>query len=262
MCLGSFINALVWRINQQETKKAKNKDLSILKGRSICTNCGHKLSWQDLIPVASWLSLKGRCRYCKTRISTQYPLVEIITSVLFIFSYSFWPLRFSGTGIPIFGLWLAILTTLIALFVYDLKWMILPDKIVYPLIGLSVIFAILNLSSTSETSNNTILLVLSVIIAGGLFQLLYLVSKGKWIGGGDAKLGIALGLIIMKPEYALLMIFIASLIGSLAAIPSIVKGKYRNVRIPFGPCLIASTIIVLFFGEQIINWYIDILLIT
>lgn len=258
LCLGSFINALVWRIHQQETKKTKHKDLSILKGRSMCTRCGHTLEWSDLTPVFSWILLKGKCRYCKAKISFQYPLVEVLTAALFIISYYFWPLNFNGIGLVIFGLWLLILTLLIALFVYDLKWMILPDRIVYPLIGLSGLFAVLNLGNTGDFS----MLILSVTIAGGIFELLYMFSSGKWIGGGDAKLGVALGLILMRPDYALLMIFIASLIGTLAAVPSILNGKYKNVRIPFGPCLITATLVVFFFGEHISNWYLNLLLFT
>ncbi|MEX2014368.1 MAG: prepilin peptidase, partial [Candidatus Saccharimonadales bacterium] len=94
LSLGSFINALVWRLWQQENKKQKTKNdrrYSILKGRSICPHCKHILQAKDLIPVLSWVLLRGKCRYCNKPISAQYPLVEAGTAALFILSYVFWP---------------------------------------------------------------------------------------------------------------------------------------------------------------------------
>src|SRR4051812_9838145 len=95
LILGSFTNALVWRLHEQqkETKKqkAKNKkELSILHGRSMCTHCHHKLAWQDLVPLFSWLWLRGRCRYCHQKIDDN-PLVEALLGLVFIISYIYWP---------------------------------------------------------------------------------------------------------------------------------------------------------------------------
>src|SRR5690348_8244818 len=104
--LGSFVNALVWRLHEQELaeeepkhKRAKGKarqlsakELSIVSGRSMCPDCHHELAPQDLIPVLSWLWLRGKCRYCSKPISWQYPLVELVTAALFIVSYLSWPL--------------------------------------------------------------------------------------------------------------------------------------------------------------------------
>ena len=94
LCLGSFVNALVWRLREQERqleKKKPNKkylvELSIAKGRSMCPDCHHTLASKDLIPVLSWLSVGGKCRYCRKSISTQYPLVELATAALFVLSY-------------------------------------------------------------------------------------------------------------------------------------------------------------------------------
>src|SRR5882762_114793 len=97
LCFGSFVNAAVWRIYAQEQVKSKklqvkkSTNLSIVNGRSVCPHCEHELAAKDLMPVFSWLSLGGKCRYCKKPISRQYPLVELLTAVLFVFSYLYWP---------------------------------------------------------------------------------------------------------------------------------------------------------------------------
>src|SRR5580700_9634934 len=110
LCLGSFVNALVWRLHEQSNPKQKTKnkkqkakqlsanELSILRGRSMCPDCHHQLAAKDLVPVISWLDLRGKCRYCHRPISIQYPLVELATAGLFVFSYFFWPLAFNGVG--------------------------------------------------------------------------------------------------------------------------------------------------------------------
>src|ERR1039458_1315039 len=121
LCMGSFINALVWRLHEQSVKTLKptrtkktwllrssSDNLSIVHGRSMCPNCRHELSTRDLVPVFSWLALKGKCRYCNKPISLQYPLVELATVLLFIASYLWWPVTLSGAQISIFVLWLAL----------------------------------------------------------------------------------------------------------------------------------------------------------
>src|SRR4051812_13278636 len=90
LCLGSFVNALVWRVHEQEAAKKPNKKLSVLNGRSMCPHCEHELAAKDLIPVLSWLSLGGKCRYCHKPISKQYPLVELLTALLVVGSYIWW----------------------------------------------------------------------------------------------------------------------------------------------------------------------------
>ena len=141
---GSFINALVWRIREQSIH-TNSKDLSIVNGRSICPNCKHKLAAIDLIPVFSWLSLRGKCRYCHKSISPQYLIVELITAAAFILSYAFWPQPVSGIEAVEFAIWLVLLSGLVALFIYDLKWRILPNRILYPLLSIAAILAFINI---------------------------------------------------------------------------------------------------------------------
>lgn len=267
LCFGSFINALVWRIYKQEEimnrktkidKKTKNQSTkySILKGRSMCPNCKHILSALDLIPIISWVTLKGKCRYCKKSISYQYPFVEFFTAILFVASYYLWPTELISSWQYIgFITWLVVLIGLIALFVYDLKWMILPDKIVYPLIIIVILSLLIQLALGRPTSD-LLGASLAALIGGGIFWILYQISGGKWIGGGDVKLGFLLGLIVLKPELAFLTLFLASVLGTICILPFLVTKKIKkNSHVPFGPFLIASSIIVVLFGQQIINWY-------
>jgi leader peptidase (prepilin peptidase) / N-methyltransferase len=263
LALGSFVNALVWRLRQQETakdKKATDK-YSITKGRSQCTRCGHKLSAGDMIPVASWLLLRGRCRYCEEPISWQYPLVELATATLFVLSYVYWP-AFQGPTLETadvigFGVWLVLLTGLIALVVYDLRWMLLPNRIIFPLIYWIVLGVILQ-SIVAQDIGTITSAALGAAVGGGLFYGIFQLSGGRWIGGGDVKLGFLLGAAVGGPWLALLMLFLASLLGSVVSLPLLVFGKAkRSTRIPFGPFLVAAAIVSLLFGQDIINWYMN-----
>jgi prepilin signal peptidase PulO-like enzyme (type II secretory pathway) len=259
LAFGSFTNALVWRFHEQGAKskkqKVKNKDLSIWKGRSMCPHCRHQLEAIDLIPILSWISLKGKCRYCKNPISIQYPLVEAATGLLFIISYIYWPYSWTLAGSVLFVLWLATLVGFMALIVYDLRWMLLPNKIVAVLgvlAGLEVI-----VRTVVEGSVSTVLAsLIGALVVGGLFYVLFVISGGRWIGGGDVKLGAVLGLLVTGPVKALLLIFIACWLGSLVGIGVILAQKSSlKKRIPFGPFLIIATILVYLAGATIISWY-------
>lgn len=255
LCLGSFANALVWRLHEQKGKKPK-KELSILSGRSMCPHCRHELAAKDLVPLFSWLALKGKCRYCGRAISAQYPVVEAAVAALFVASYVWWPEPLHGAQIALFGLWLALLVGLIALVVYDLRWFLLPDRLITPLSTIAAVFAMVNIASANKPAIALIDTVVAVAIGGGIFYLLFQVSKGKWIGGGDVKLGWLLGLITGTPGKAMLFIFIASLLGSLVSLPLLVSKKLkRTSTIPFGPFLIAGTVVTVLFGNDILHWY-------
>lgn len=260
LALGSFINALVWRVYQQslppKKRAASSTELSISSGRSMCTHCKHILSSYDLVPVLSWLSLRGKCRYCKSPISAQYPLVELLTAFLFVASYLFWPTELIlANEIAVFGLWLAFLVGLVALAIYDVKWMLLPNRIVFPVTILATLKVLLMVVSASNPFDVLLSALGGLAIAGGLFYVLFQISDGKWIGGGDVKLGFALGLMLGGPYLAFLMLFIASLVGLFIALPDIMRKSSVQRRIPFGPSLITATIICMLFGQAIIDWY-------
>jgi prepilin signal peptidase PulO-like enzyme (type II secretory pathway) len=258
--LGSFINALVWRVYQQEKtrSKAAKQKLSILRGRSMCVHCKHQLTMADLVPILSWLWLKGKCRYCKKPISWQYPVVEIATALIFVGSYIFWPVNLGTTGAwLLFITWLVSSVGLMALLVYDLKWMLLPNRIIYPTFFVALIGRFSYIIFFAEGKAHSFwLLVFSLVISSGVFWLMFQVSRGQWIGFGDVRLGLITGTLLADPAKSAAMIFIASLLGSLVALPGLITGKKTmSSKLPYGPFLIVATAITLLFGSPVIDWY-------
>jgi prepilin signal peptidase PulO-like enzyme (type II secretory pathway) len=156
----------------------------------------------------------------------------------------------SGAQILQFGLWLVLLVGLAALFVYDLRWRLLPDRIVYPLAAVAAAEAITTIVSADRPLRAGWDVVGAVIIGGGLFYVLYQVSRGKWIGGGDVKLGWLLGLVVATPARAALLIFLAAGLGSLAS-----RRLKTSSTIAFGPFLIIAAVIVQLFGQSLLMWY-------
>lgn len=270
LIFGSFVNALVWRLRKQDelahpdmvekedrrlNKALIDKDLSVSHGRSMCPHCHHTLAAKDLVPVFSWLLLRGKCRYCHAPISWQYPVVEMFTAVLFVLSYMWWPYGFDTVGWLRLALWLVCVVGFVALIVYDILWQELPDRIVWVLAGLAVAQTVL-LALFNHDWHGMLWPILGVGIISGLFWLLFEMSHGNWIGFGDVKLGVALGLLAGTPLAAVLVIFFASVLGTIASIPVlIIKKQTMKLHIPFGPFLIAGLTIVYFFGEAIISWY-------
>ncbi len=264
LCFGSFVNALVWRMHEQSLKSSKPKkgtpkpsdDLSIMHGRSMCPHCRHTLAAKDLLPVISWVSLGGKCRYCHKSISWHYPVVELKTAALFIISYAFWPFSLSGVGALRFGFWLVFIVGLVALAVYDLYWYLLPNRLVYPLLALAALQVVLLMLFDSRPGTVLFHELSGFVIGGGLFYLLFQISDGKWIGGGDVKLGGLLGLLVAGPTNAVLVIFLASFIGSALAIPLLITKRAKATsKLPFGPFLIAAVFIVYLFGDRMVLWY-------
>ncbi len=259
LCFGSFVNALVWRMHERQktnNKKqiTKNNQLSIIHGRSMCPHCHHTLAWYDLLPVVSWLSLKGRCRYCHKPIGWQYPIVEITTALTFIISYLYWPYGFDAAGITLLVFWLAILVGFMALTVYDLRWFMLPDKIVFPITGLGVLAIVLYVIIAGSPGY-----LIDPLVGGlslfGLFYALFHASKGTWIGGGDVKLAFLLGLLAGGFLESMLLLFVASIIGTAISLPFLVIKKLKaKSQIPFGPLLIMATFIVYLFGISLLDW--------
>ncbi len=270
LCAGSFVNALVWRVHKQSSKngrkhsakKTTNYQLpttnySILSGRSVCPNCRHQLSAKELIPLFSWLWLKGRCRHCKKPISAQYPVVELAMGLVFIASYIFWPVEIKGLGeTALFVSWLLASVGLLALAVYDYRWMLLPNRILYPTAAVAIAGRLLFVVSSGEPKPALLDWVLTVAVASGIFWLIFHASKGKWIGYGDVRLGLITGSVLSSPLEAFLMIFTASVLGTIFVLPAMISGRQKaTARIPYGPFLIAATFVVLLFGQKAIDWY-------
>lgn len=251
LAFGSFITALTWRLHE-------HKDF--VAGRSQCEACGHQLSALDLIPVFSWVWLRGRCRYCGGSVSWQNPAIELAVAGLFVVSYLYWPLGFTSwqAGLS-FGILLVFIVMLVALLVYDFRWMLLPDGLVFPLIALGLVDVALRLGAANQLTIGAYVMhvVLGAAALGGLYAVLYAVSKGRWVGLGDVKLGLFIGL-VLGWQGALMTLFLANLLGLLCVVPGLIGRRMTmNSRLPFGPFLIISFVIVGLWGSQLVDWYLS-----
>lgn len=273
LIFGSFINALVWRTHEQldedgnakKLSKKKQKELSIIKGRSMCPHCKHELAVMDLLPVVSWVALKGKCRYCKKPISKEYPVVELLTALLFVGVYLAWPYNLIGSEWVLFISWLGALVPLIALAVYDAKWYVLPTRLIY----VSTAIYASGLLLYSVIAKDTDRLGWSFIAAIAYFVLFYCIfmassvakhrgwSSKEWLGFGDVRLAFLLGLLVGTPGNVFVAIFLASIIGLIVALPGLLAKKMEfTTLIPFGPFLISGAVVAFLFGDRLIGWYV------
>jgi leader peptidase (prepilin peptidase)/N-methyltransferase len=273
LMFGSFAGASVWRLRAHQLhhdKKAgeqvdatEYKHLAPLTkatfttDRSRCLHCEHPLAWYDLIPLVSWLSLGGKCRYCRTAIGWFEPAIELAMAAFFVGSYWLWPIPLDATlAVVQFCVWLIAGVLLAILFAYDLKWFLLPNSIIFPLIGLGAVYAGIGLLGGAPVLMGLISLAVAIVILSGLYYVLWLVSKGQWIGFGDVKLGLALALLTADWQLAFIALFAANLIGCLLVIPGMITGKVtRTTRIPFGPLLIVGTVIAVIWGPSLVQAY-------
>jgi len=241
LCVGSFLNVVVYRLNH---------GLSPLLGRSICPKCKKKIPWQDNIPLLSFVFLGGRCRFCKKSISLQYPLVELATGILFVVDYQ----GLSGTIRDYQG-WLNLVyylfltSVLIAIFVSDFRYQTIPDKIVYPAILISFLYPI----------PYTLYPIPAALGAASFFLALVLITRGKGMGLGDVKLAGLMGLVLGWPKI-IIALYLAFLTGAIAGVILVLIGKKRfGEHIPFGPFLVGATWISILWGEAFWQLYLMIL---
>ncbi|MDD3919216.1 MAG: prepilin peptidase [Candidatus Pacebacteria bacterium] len=254
--IGSFLNCIVYRVYNNK---------SFIKGHSFCPNCKHKLGVLDLIPLFSYLSLRGKCRYCSQKISPQYPIVEILTGLVFLFVAFMLNVNFFTLGV--FNLeflnllfYLFIASYFIMIFIFDCKWYIIPDGLTFSAIIITLIYLfsqtfILNVI----TPEQLLFTVISTFITFLFFFALYFFSEGKAMGFGDVKLVIFLGLILGFPKI-LPALFIAFGTGAIVGlIMMALKKKGIKSEIPFGPFLVLGTFIALFFGNHLVDWYLGLM---
>lgn len=251
---GSFLTSFIVRLRE-------GRDFIV--GRSQCSHCRQTLGLLDLIPVASYLFLGGRCRHCKKPIGGFYPVTELIMATVAASLYIWWPFALqSGGDWGLFYLVFVIWVLLVALALYDLRWYLLPNRIVFFvfLLALVALGARLALGHDIDFWN----LILSCLAGGGLFYLLFLVSE-RYIGGGDVKLGLVLGFLLADWQLTLLMLIMSSCLGTLFAVPAFFYKKRKEAddkkefQIPFGPFLILSTLIAFLVGSHILDWYFSLL---
>ena len=247
LVIGSFLNCLCYRVYKEKS----------MWGRSFCPKCLHQIRWYDNVPVLSWLILRGKCRDCKKAISIQYPVVEFITGILFVVVF-FVNLELDMLNSLEYSIFLKfardlfIICVLIVIFIIDFKWFLILDKVTIP--AMLIVFG-LNLALGMDWKN----LLISGIIGGSFFLLQYLISKGKWLGGGDIRMGALMGLMLGWPM-VMLAIFLAYIFGSVLGISLLIIGKKKmSSKLPLGTFLAPATLIVLLWGAQILDWYLRII---
>lgn len=278
LMFGSFVGASVWRLRTRQLSDDKKNGEKVLKkdtrqveripiksvkaDRSVCLHCGHQLRWHDLLPIVSWVSLGGKCRYCKAKIGWTEPALEISMAVFFVASYVFWPHPLDSTfAVLQFAIWLVAGVGLAMLFVYDMRWYLLPNRVVFPLIGLGLLNTFIILADRQFALSEVANVVYSCAILSGLYYFIYVISKHQWVGFGDVKLGLVLGLLLVDFQLSILALFLANFVGTLVYLPLMARGKIKGqTHIPFGPLLITGWLIAGLFGANIIAWYMTITL--
>ena len=257
LVVGSFLNVLTLRVANGEP---------FLAPRSHCPHCRTLLAWFDNIPLFSFLVLRGRCRSCQTAISWQYPLVELATAIGFIVVAFLHRDLFFGIasllelGTTPYSLQLtaysfaAILRDLIAvagmiaLFVFDFRWMIVPDEVSLPLI---IVIGFLNLAVGVAWSS----LALGIIVGGGFFFALWALSRGQWVGSGDIRLGAFLGAMLGWPT-TLLALYVSYLIGGGVATSLLLSGRKKmGRRLPMGAFLMVGGFAALAEKSVFEHWW-------
>jgi leader peptidase (prepilin peptidase) / N-methyltransferase len=239
ICTGSFLSATIYRMKSGD---------SLVKGRSKCPKCETQLKAKNLIPLLSYTFQKGKCSACKERISVHYPLLELLTGLTFAAIF----FKFGPTTLTVF--YIIISAFLIAIFFEDALHREISNEFVVPATTFAMIsiFMIQNISLV----NAAIALTIPTIF----FGLQILISKGKWIGGGDLKLGVLMG-IFLGWELLLVALIASYFIGAILGVSLLATKKAkRNTQIAFGPILVAGTFIALFYGNVIINWYLELIL--
>jgi leader peptidase (prepilin peptidase) / N-methyltransferase len=245
LIVGSFLNVLIIRGGVRP-----------LSGRSACMSCGQRIRWYDLIPLFSWAWLGGRCRFCRSKISPQYILVELTTALLFA--------AVGASALPIISRLFAlpIIAILIAIAVYDLRHTIIPDAWVWIFNALALFYSLLAIRYLPFT-----VFLAGPAVALPLF-LLWLVSHGRWMGLGDAKLALGIGW-LLGPFYGVAALFLAFVLGAVIGLLAVffssagwraiakrfiprpfwrgaLYGITMKSEVPFGPFLVAACLLVLF----------------
>lgn len=233
LVFGSFYNVVGLRVPQKE---------SIVHPPSHCPKCQRRLTVLDLVPVLSYVFLGGKCRSCGNKISWFYPFIELMTGVLFAFAY--WQL---GWGIELIVAFFFI-SLLVIIVVSDLAYMLIPDKVLIFFLPLLAIGRVLSPLTPWWDS------FVGAVVGFGILYIIAVLSNGG-MGGGDIKLFFLIGLVLGTID-TLLTLFLAAVIGMIVGITVLSKNKQgRKTPIPFGPSIALAAVIVYFYGDLLINWY-------
>lgn len=281
LMVGSFINVVTLRYKPG----SRLLDPHVIGGRSFCPHCHKSLSWYELIPILSFIIQGARCRSCQGKISFQYPLVELICGIIFVAVpwYFFSNLGFSSYNFStvtqllnyqllLSAIWILVFLSLVIIFIIDFRRYIIPDQINLFLIFLGILLIVISsayhgfdqVSSPFLKSyaylfgwrdNIWINYLFAALISSIAFSLLIILSRGRAMGWGDAKLAFALGMVFGWPEI-LMILMLSFLIGAIGTLPLLIRGK-KSIKdtVPFGPFMVAAAFITFFFGYSLIYYY-------
>ena len=235
--IGSFLNVCIYRIPKEE---------SIAFPPSHCGSCGHNLSALDLVPIFSWLFLRGKCRYCGAKVSKQYPIIEAATGLLFVFLY----LKF-GFTIELLK-YMVFTSILIVIGIIDFKTQDVYDSTIIALVVSGVLFTVIEFFLNKEI--NFVSIVLGIAIPSLIIAVFACFGAMGW---GDVEIIGAVGL-FLGFKFNMLNLFISIILGGIAAIIlMIVKRRGGKDTMAFGPYIALSSYITLLFGSEILQWYLS-----
>lgn len=269
LAVGSFLNVVALRYDPERFLLARG----VVGGRSRCPYCRRELRWFELIPLVSFFIQGCRCRTCGARLSFQYPLVELLSGLLFVFvpqRLGSFPYILHSTFYILSSLWLLVFLTLLLVFLIDLRLGLIPDEANIFLVVLGVLIALASRREFGLTTGsfvgpsallfgwreNIVVNRLVAVAAGAaFFGLLVLLSRGRAMGLGDVKLMAALGIVFGWPD----VLFIAVLgfvFGGVAGLALIaLRRKTMRSTIPFGPFIVIGAALIFFFGWQLLQGY-------
>lgn len=248
LCIGSFLNVCIYRMPLEK---------SIVRPRSSCPGCGHMIAWYDNVPVLSYLVLGAKCRGCHARISLRYPLVELLTGILFVAVWS----RF-GLSWMTLVFWIMVGGLVLATFV-DFDHMIIPDTVSLGgmVFGLVASALVPELHGVTDIGDALIKSFIGLVAGFGSLWLVSVVGKMIFkkdaMGFGDVKLLGAMGALLGVPG-VVYTVLVSSLLGTIVGITLIVAGgRAWQSRIPYGPYLAAGAVSWVLGGDQLWNWYVE-----
>jgi leader peptidase (prepilin peptidase)/N-methyltransferase len=252
--VGSFINVYVLRTLAGE---------DYVRGRSRCDQCRRPLAWYEMVPLLSFVLLRGRCRTCHKEIDVMHPVVELLTGALFVWWWligaAFFQLTVRPLDViqPVF--WLSVGLLLLLITVIDLRAMIIPDWAVLALAGLALSYRMLLTALGIYRQADFAMALFGAQLVMGLFLVLWLATRKRGLGFGDVKLVFPLGLLVGWPK-VLVSTFLAFILGAVIGVLLILNGRAKFGRpLPFGPFLVAGTILALLWGDSLLAWYLHLL---
>ena len=233
--IGSFLNVCIYRIPKKE---------NIATTRSHCMECNTQLKWYDLVPLFSWLFLGGKCRYCRTKISIQYPLVELANGIGYV--WIFWVNGFNFISI----LYCLCVSALLALSVIDLRTFEIP-------VGFNIFILVLGVVRAIYDYEHIVTYLIGMVCVSGFLFILFLLTGGRGIGGGDIKLMAAAGLLIGWKNI-IIALFLGCILGSIIHIALMIILKKERM-LAFGPYLSLGIFLAMLYGKPLFDWYVGLI---